>query len=730
MKFWPENQERIQKIAVILGLLFSGLAILFGIVFIRYKKSAQIPSCLTLSSFPLDIASSVCPQRVNPENLFLADGRIQARPNCLAIMNSRFGSRFNFDWLFSENKINSGILGTFEDKETGFDLSLRNEKETVRLFPILPNSRFAVTSVDLGLTYQQTDFVSQDALVSLKIISPFSPTESFQDEANKMNVAPFFYLQISLTNKTAQKQSAGLKTSFSQATEAGLSGGLKAVYFRDGVRKEGRRALVVLSNQDQIKPFIANKRGGFEWLIELEPGETDTLRLVYAGFLDGKVLTQDDPVHRLFTFAYHRWFGDLDEVIRFAVVEEEEILAKTINFENKVGRQIISPRRKWLLAQAFHSYLGNTWLVCEEADCPDFDWFVWEGHFKYLNTLDVAHDYAVLEGLFFPWVLKSELNSWQQAAKKDDWGVVIPHDLGSRFRLKNTQAYGIPGWETSGMPVEENSNFILLTFWYWRQSQDQDFIKELLPFLNELIVSLAKRDTNNNGIADEGIGITTYDNDGNAALKQGPDSSYLGIKQLAAYTSALEIFKTFNREDFYQTASEQAELISRSLEAAFEKYGLIPLSLDSEFKEKIAFENKTISGIEEQGFAIITGLFYPALTGLKHPALDNVVSLLRQAYPQAYQKSLAKDENGTLIGLKLTQYQDLGLGWVSHSLMADFISQKLFDFSGQAEDIFFPLLLDNPQAWADGYYFKEPLYPPQITLGFYPRGAVLFADLY
>ena len=730
MKFWPEKKKQLQKITLLLILLFFLALVLGGVVFSRFKDLAQSPPCATVSSFHLETEGPSCSQRVDEAGFQIKDGRIRVFPRCLTIMNSRFGSRFNLDWYFGTQKVASGVLGSLEDRESYLFLGLEDEGGIEPIWPSLTNSSFSRQSVDLGLTYQQVNFESDQFLVSLIIKSPFAPSQSFDDENTKISAAPYFDLELVLTNKTSVEQTKTVVFSLNQADEIKKEKEQEVIYFNDGVRGDGIRALTAYENQAGLTPFIKNDQGGYRWQVAVPPKASKKVSLIYAGFVKGPVITDNSQDKRRgLHFAYHRWFKNLDEVLEFALTHRQQVEIKREEFEANLDRFGSNPQVKWLAAQAFHSYLGNTWLVYDKEKPDSQEYYVWEGHFKYLNTLDVAHDYGVLEGLYFPWVLKLELDSWQKFAKQDELGTVIPHDLGKQFRLNGSQAYGIPGSKSSGMPVEENANFLLLTYWYWRQTGDDQFVKELAPIMEELADSLIARDTNQNGLADKLVRMTTYDNDGNSALKEAPESTYLGIKQMAAYLATGEIFKTLGKDDAYEKVYRQAALISQSLKRAFEDYGFIPLSLDPEFREKNQFNSKTILGIQEQGFAFITGLFYPTLTDLKSPLVEELKPFLADSYQQAYEKSLVKDGDGLGFGLQLAENQALGLGWFSHSVMADYIAGQWFGQNYDSTKFYFPKLYDNPLSFADGQYFREPFYPPQTTLGFYPRGAALFSFL-
>ncbi|HUW21612.1 MAG TPA: glycoside hydrolase family 52 protein [Candidatus Bathyarchaeia archaeon] len=729
MIFWPQKKRDLKKVIIIIFMLLVIAFSLIAVLFKRFKNLAQFPPCDNLSTLHLDSQVLTCPQRVDETGWIVENAQVKVFPHCLTVMNSRFGSRFNLDWYFSNQKVTSSTIGTFADYDVNLNLVVQEPDKAEQLFPLSANSDFPRQSVDLGLTYEKINFESEDLLLSFNIVSPFSPSQSSRDDNTKLSTAPFFYLELSLVNKTPLSQVKNISLSLGNAREIKDKKDYSVAYFNDYAREDGQLALASSRKQTDIASFINNNRGGFIWKVNLKPYSQDTVRFIYAGYLEGTSLTDSrQEKKRELKFAYQQWFNNIDSVINFALDHEPEIEDKRNKFEQNAKKLSKSPKMYWLLAQSFHSYIGNTWLVFDKEK-DDLEYYVWEGEFKYLNTLDVAHDYGVLEGIYFPWVLKAELKSWQKSAKKDEKGTVIPHDLGSRFVIKSSQAYGIDGWETSGMPVEENANFILLTYWYWHQTKDHQFIREITPFLKELINSLMARDGNQNGLADQLIRMTTYDNDGNSALKEAPDGTYLGLKQLAAYLSVEKIFQFLKEDEYQKIVNEEAKLIVQSLEKAQSTYGFIPLTIDPSFQEKNQFNNRTVLGTEEQGFVFISGLFYHALTNFDHPLLKEIIPLLSKNYPTAYQKSLVKNESDEIIGLRLAENQDLALGWFSHSVIADYIAKKLFNQNYQSTEIFFPLLYDNPFSFADGQFFKKPFYPPQNTLVFYPRGVSLFAYL-
>ncbi len=662
---------------------------------------------------------TTCQQRIDPSGWKIEDGQLITFPHCLTVVNSRFGSRFSFNWYFSQQEVTSSVLGTLEDRNTHLVIRIKRGNQEEQIFPLLPNGNFTTQSVNLGLTSQKTVFKNNHLDFLLDIISPFSPSDSAESRTNQINSAPFFYLDLSLVNRSDSEEEVVIDFLLTNYQEVKQRKHYETIYLNDQVRSDGIRALS-WAKDPGVKAITGNKLTGASWKVKLAPLSSQTKTLVYAGFLDKEILIDaSSEKERKLIFAYNRWFDDIDEVIDFAFLNEKEIRKKSEDFEKMVLTSSLSPQQKWLLAQTFHSYLSNTWLVYEPKKKNELEYYVWEGEFKYLNTVDVAYDYALFEGKYFPWVIKLELESWKKHAKKDEKGIVIPHDLGRRFRIAGSQAYTFTkkGDEernkTSIMPVEENANFILLTYWYWKKSNDNQFLDNLLPLINNLVDSLIARDSNNNGIADKDIGITTYDNDGNLALKEGPDNSYLALKQLAAYLTVEEMSQFLNNHDLKEKSGKQAQLITQSLKEAYQNHGLIPLSLDPQF-------------VKEESHTIITGLLYPAITNLKSKYLEELIPILKENYRRTYEKSLVKDSKGKIIGLKLAENQSLDLGWFSHSVVADIVAQKLFNQNYQSEIVFFPYLYDNPYSFADGQYFKKPFDSIKTSLIFYPRGVVIF----
>lgn len=727
----PKKKARLIRFLAVFTVL------LLGYFFIQKWFTRKLPNqnLTTSSSLPTALLKlpeeqlPPCPQQTTTDGYQIQNNQLSVNPRCLTVLNARFGSRFNLDWYFGRQKTKSGLLGNMQDNEANLSIQIKKDDKTTQLWPAITNGPNPKTTVNLGLTFQNTVFTLNDFILSLKTNSPFSPSSSLTDENVKMSAAPFFYLDLTFSNPTGQTTTQTITLTMGGFDKVEQKDGYKIVYLTDSSVFGGRRALAVPDSNKNIDFFAYKKSGGFQWQAVIPPYSSLSTTLVYAGYTNNQIMADtSQPEAKNLVFAYTNWFKNIDEVVLYAINNQSKFNQLTTIFENTFNQSFFTAEEKWLSSQAFHSYLANSWLVSDQLDPKYFAYYVWEGEFKFINTLDVAHDYAVLEGLYFPWVLPMTLDSWQKNNKTDEAGIVIPHDLGQRFDITGIQAYRIDRWQTSGMPVEENANFIILAYWYWHQTHDDKYLKKLGPIIHDLVSSLASRDTNHNGIADQYIGMTTYDSDSNSALKEAPDSTYLGLKQLTAYVFAEKILNMGGLNNSANTAKQQAALITQNLKNTYRENGYFPLSLGPDFVEKNQFDGQTIRANQEQGFAFISGLFYAALTNVDSPYLAELIPLLQQAYPQAYDKCLTRD-NGKITGLQLTEYNFLHLGWFSHSMIADYTAAQMFGQTYRSNRIFFPYIYDNPYGFTDGFYFREPFYPPQTALHYYPRGVTIFSFL-
>ena len=88
----------------------------------------------------------------------------------------------------------------------------------------------------------------------------------------------------------------------------------------------------------------------------------------------------------------------------------------------------------------------------------------------YHSTLDVEYSNAFFYLSFWPDLLKTQLEEWAVFEKESELGKFMSHDMGSSTGSRG-MAY------IHDMPVEENADYLLLLYSYWKTTGDTAFIK-------------------------------------------------------------------------------------------------------------------------------------------------------------------------------------------------------------------------------------------------------------
>ncbi len=519
----------------------------------------------------------------------------------------------------------------------------------------------------------------------------------------------------------------------------------QAVFYRDIA---GGNTLLALANVGDGAAFF--KEGPYFGLatpFSLAAGAVQQEQLIYATHHDGPV-QYDRKYDQPLRFYYTKYWANLDEVIAYARENAQANIEKAARFEELLRRSNASPEEKWVLALTFHTDLANTFFLLDEEDNPRF--LVLEGRFRHQSTIDVAHETA-LNALFAPWRLSIQLDQWmdymarqevvlgakttergpeivKEGMSASEYGPFLYHDVGNYPYMDKTSMYDYG----PHMAVEENANYVLLLYWYWKLSGDDAFVAAKLGMVDVLLHSLTNRDTDDSGIADMGIGWSTYDV--SEAIKRSPENVYLGVKQMCAYLLAADMFRelartgqateaagpkaevqdgdgqgfsSFNlrlaneklREKQARRYEGEAEKIAASLRQAFEQYGYIPVSLDQSFE-----------GWDQHSVVLGEGLMYPGLCGYSHPLLEEVAGYLGNTYRQALEKSR------TSYGIRLSSGE--GVTWFSKVMAADLVAAYWYDTPTSTAAYTYAWNKNNPNAYNDGAYSAE-----RDWIGYwYPRG--------
>ncbi|SMD16097.1 glycoside hydrolase family 52 protein [Pedobacter nyackensis] len=677
-----------------------------------------------------------------------------------SLLNSRLGSRFTFSLLNEKQSIQTGSLGFDMDEQTGLLIGLTVNGKLYCL---------RTTKLPRNATYfknQQLKFGPSSMLISgetaegikvnFTLISSFTSSKDLADSsAIKTQIFPGFYLQVDVANESQTPVNCKLKVAIAKTPVKGFNfmslepmkpnNTEQLVLFRDNASLNGKSALAAIKSPAK-GTFNEEGFGGLFYEFNLPQQAKKEFNQIYATYHEGTVV-EDKRVNQGLKFYYTAYWKNIAEVLNYAKEHYEQNIRLTQKFEDSLMNSTLTPQEKWVLALTFHTDLANTFFLLDPNHNARF--YVSEGRFKHLSTVDVAHE-TEISAIFCPWRLKLQLSQWtnyiarteltvpanavqnkpayQQGMTAAEYGPYLYHDVGDLPFVSETANYNYG----PHMAVEENTSFVLLLYYYWKISHDDAFVKSMLGTVDVLLGSVINRDTNGNGIADKAFGWTTYD--ANEALKLSPDNTFLGAKQLSAYAVAAEMFRALSNKERVNAVEttkkgvvdgdgagfksinvavnneglrnkqallfeKEASLILATLKKAQHKYGYIPVSLDETFPKW-----------NQRSVVIGEGLFLPGLAGSKSPVLNQLAAVLKKDYAATYAQSV------TDYGIKLTTQE--GTTWFSKTIVADVVAAQWYGIKHSSAPYIYQWNKNSPYAYNDGLLKKD-----DVWIGYwYPRG--------
>jgi len=662
----------------------------------------------------------------------------------LTVLNSRLGSRFSFSFASADKAMHLGSLGYDLDEMTEFLIEVQTAKGNYcfRTSGLPDGSQYLLNqTVRVGMTEMELVGITPDGIkVSATIVSPFTISEALKDTTNlKMQIVPGYYLIFKIMNNGTKANSLVLRAGFKKNIVVGNSTytdkafGVKTwvygkqhsfLYFRDN---SDYHNTVILATLNAPKTLI-NKNGFnvFQTNLTVQPKVSVSDTLVLASFYNNQVI-YDNKYNLPLNFYYTKFWNSSIEVTGYLKSNATEILNKTNRFENILTRSSIDGKEKWVNAIAFRSDIANSFLLIDKKDTARF--YLAEGRFNHLSTVDVAHE-TELMAIFAPWRLKIQLEQWidyvsrrvvdrgytkyghphKEGMSAAEYGPFIYHDVGDFPFVSPTTDYSFG----PHMAIEENSNFALLLYFYWKLTGDNETVKNHLGMLDVLMQSMINRDTDNDGLADMGQGWATYDMAD--VIKRSPNNVLLGIKQLNAYLLASEMFEKLSihgdrmhiddvegaqdgaavgfkdllsipnqalRNKQALRYRDEASKISTSLKHAYAKYGYLPCSLDTLFK-----------GWDQHSVVLSEALFYPMLGGFSSSILDSLMPIFKSSYEQALKKSIAP------YGIRLASKEE-GT-WFSKIMLMDIVASYAFNINNSSANYTYAWNVNNYYAYNDG----------------------------
>ena len=308
---------------------------------------------------------------------------------------------------------------------------------------------------------------------------------------------------------------------------------------------------------------------GALWTISgLAPGAAQTKHFVMAGFTSDAVLCVKNNAYTDYDnrFRYTTMFSSVQKVVDYAVSNRwagDGIQEKSEFFDASVGDDSMfyaDPAYKGsvrdLVAYSFQSFLINTWWTRSGSGR---DWFsVWEGtDCRYHSTVDVEYNNAWFYYQYWPGLLKQVMDEWLLYQKTAEEGAYLSHDMGYNDDVSG-QSY------PRDMPVEENCDYILMLYKYWKTTGDTGYMTSRFATARNLAYFVMQCDKNGNGMPDIHCGNTV--DDGSAGIQSARDQIYLGVKCASAYKAVKEMAQVAWDPQFIGTCQSKIEQINETLE--------------------------------------------------------------------------------------------------------------------------------------------------------------------
>ena len=679
-----------------------------------------------------------------------------------------FGSRFGLFMDFKNRQVFTGTVGrnytanVYPGDTCGGAVPCESEGSqpltvgvesggVTKIFPLAKEGTLLDNiSADLGLlTIWLEGFYSNDIKIKWDSFAPFKKMGNAFNaaEASKYS-APIVQNFFTLSNSGAGEQEVFLvietddKESVSTVTSGGTT--LNVVKFHDRTKSQFSKYLTTAGGEDRYitehfksgvpegeiafatdQPIIETENG-FKVSVVLPPASEKTIWVGFAGFNPNGIIDDiSGPQTVTLPFYYTTGFSSIEDVVKFGYDNRKTLEADRTSYEQFLLNSDASPEMKWISAQSVRNYFFNSWLL-SSAGAGGFRYFVWEGAAKccsFISTVDVAHEYGYFELKNIPWALKAQLDMMaekafgSQASLSDpSSGKAVQHDLGHALVFYPNETYGPTTGNSqvgeSSMPLEENANYLLLLYAYWRGTGDLAYIQSRQQAITDVVGY-----TMNNSRQDLyplQRGITTFD--GDAKLSQTPGNSYLAVKQVSAFSAAEEMLRAIGNPSAIEYANLAHGYKIRGVNAVKAAFNGSSSSIP------LFYNPPEQPSVTPYSIALGEGLFYLERSGSTDPDIfgSGLVDDLFANYRTSYGNS--KDAGAGVIRMTSDQISPM---WVSKVLIEEIIFQDLYGYAGDSDsiDYAYNILVHQENGYADD--FKNSGYSP--WLGTYPRGAITWA---
>ncbi len=446
--------------------------------------------------------------------------------------------------------------------------------------------------------------------------------------------------------------------------------------------------------------------------------------------IQSALVNYDEPVLQVLgekvEFKYHQYFKNIDEVSKWARKNRELIEENSKKVDGIFDSHTMGQAFRHLMLQTLHTWLGNTWFtVCSNGQ----DWFsCWEGNCYFHSTVDVEYTQTPFYLTLWPELLELLLDEWcyygkpgtiiKGLEKKGKGTVVMSHDMGE-FTMCDRQIY------PHEMPVEENTNYILMMFAHYLRTGKTQLIHKHKDLLRQLVDFILACDSTGNGIPDLGTANTV--DDGSPAVQYCSEQIYLGVKAMAAVEAGMNMLLLtgdYGLEKYQLFVDRAVKTIE---EQGWDKDHYVVTTMKTLDGLFDSWSNKPVSGEAEgwdayhiyttNGLTLLDMCGYK--TGLNEEHLRFDLETALEKTELKYGSSHSSYRKEQIAG------HPSKIGWISMNMLRDIsAAYHGLDFFRMIDSYWDWQLVSNTQEYIG---FHETFYGN--TLCFYPRGIACFGYL-
>jgi hypothetical protein len=444
---------------------------------------------------------------------------------------------------------------------SGLTALLRTSDGSTGALPPNSSAEPLLSSTRVGLRPTTTVIEGAHSGLTLDLAEtkPYVPSSTIDETASQITNSPMMYFTLTVTNSGSSSASAssvylGMNGACGAVMNNFPAAGSVAVPLCSSSDSGGTRYLVANTGSGVAAAVGSNLVSGFAssgavsgsgtsgsaalslQVPSLGAGSSWSTTLVYGAWNTSAGIK---PVSgSTMGFYYRQWFGSAASMLSFAQSEEATALADSNAFDANVTGIASDDASQYAASHAFRGWRHEQWLVAA-GSTPHY--YVTEGAFGYLSTLDVAYEYEPLQTQYEPWKSKLELDEFAAQYETDSSGNrFLQHDVGQWSQLTAGAAYDLKTGTRKHMPVEHNLDFVAMAM-LWEDRTGQTYNHSTLQLL---INSVEGHDTNSDGLFDvanmtacrpdgtcrtEPLG-TTYDGTVTAAAATEEGNTILGVK--------------------------------------------------------------------------------------------------------------------------------------------------------------------------------------------------------